>query len=148
MACRCREPLAVRGYSIIEVLGAATIFIVGLAGLTQGLATLRTADARADRLAIMSQIALTWVDRAARADPGTPLFSAVCGSGGACDVVEGAPRRSCLVDETGEPVREGGFVVTWHVIPDVPRPGVRRIDFEVADTSGLSSSFVVQTHVR
>jgi hypothetical protein len=58
---------AARGYSLIEVLGAATLLIVGLAGLTSGLSTLREADARADRLAASAAIAATWIDRTQRA---------------------------------------------------------------------------------
>jgi hypothetical protein len=41
--------------------------IVGLAGLTSGLSTLREADARADRLAASAAIAATWIDRTQRA---------------------------------------------------------------------------------
>jgi type II secretory pathway pseudopilin PulG len=138
-----------RAFSLIEVMGASAILIVGLTGLTQALSSLQAAAERAERLAGRAHVARVWLDRAARAAPDARAFQARCGASEAlCTNVPDGATRTRTVDDSGEPDAAGGVQVAWTVVDDRPRPGVRELRLVVVDLAGSTTPLSVVTHVR
>jgi type II secretory pathway pseudopilin PulG len=138
-----------RAFSLIEVMGASALLIVGLTGLTQALTTLRSAGERAERLAARAQVARAWLDRAERAGAGAPLWMPLCAAGeSACTTTTAGAVRTRLVDDAGEPDPGGGVLVTWSVRADVPRPSVNAVRIMVADADETGLPLVVESYVR
>ncbi|MBM4282938.1 MAG: hypothetical protein FJ137_20025 [Deltaproteobacteria bacterium] len=140
---------ATRAFSLIEVMGASAILIIGLTGLTQALSSLQAAAERAERLAVRAHVARVWLERAVAAPPGAPAFSPACGAGEvACSVVPGGATRTRSVDDSGEPDARGPVTVSWTVVANQPRPGVRGLRIVVVDGATGAAPFTLESCVR
>jgi Tfp pilus assembly protein PilV len=123
-----------RGFSLLEVVFAASILIVGLTSTAGVYATVSSSFAHQRDVAIATAIAETFMEQVAVLPQSSPLLTS-------------DPHPSRAYDAAGRRVPGSGkFTMSWEVVEGVPVAGIKEITVDVRWASRRSHQVTLFTY--